>query len=117
MSNPVILFPYSPSQFEELISKVVRREITAAAQVEKGGLLDAGGAAKFLGISKEVVYRLTRQKKIPHRMIGTVARYSPDELRQWDGYDQAAEDNNEVQKQMEAISKKVLKKAVGQRHQ
>jgi excisionase family DNA binding protein len=46
-------------------------------------LMNAEGAATYLGISPRNLWELTQQESIPYLKIGRRVLYAPEELRAW----------------------------------
>lgn len=46
-------------------------------------LLNVKGAARFLGMSADWVYRAAEQGRIPYRKVGSRLRFVPEELQAW----------------------------------
>lgn len=47
------------------------------------GLVDTRAAMKIIGTSDRTIARLTRINALPHRKIGRLVRFCPEELRLW----------------------------------
>lgn len=45
--------------------------------------LSVEGLAKYLSISKETVYRMVYQKKVPHHRLGKLWRFHSEEIDAW----------------------------------
>lgn len=46
-------------------------------------LVDAGEAARLLGIGKRKLWAMTASAEVPHVRIGRLVRYSVEALREW----------------------------------
>lgn len=56
---------------------------TSDAQARTPLLVDAKAAATMLAISPRTLWHLTKRSALPHRRIGRLVRYAPDELQEW----------------------------------
>jgi excisionase family DNA binding protein len=59
----------------------VQKHTAEVANVVKLWTVEA--VAEFLGVSKTWVYRRVESGEIPHRKIGRVVRFVPDEVTSW----------------------------------
>jgi excisionase family DNA binding protein len=57
--------------------------VVLVASVEVRPLSDVYAAAKFLHRSRNSIYILAREGKIPHYRVGNSLRFDLDELRRW----------------------------------
>ena len=46
-------------------------------------LVNVRGAARQLGVSPSLVYKLTESNELPHFRVGRSIRFSPSDLRHW----------------------------------
>lgn len=46
-------------------------------------LWDAQDVARFLKVSRSWVYQATEAGKVPHRRVGALLRFDPEEIRAW----------------------------------
>ena len=60
-------------------------------------IMDAAQAADFLGISKDMVYKLTYQERIPFFRIGTLKRFRKSALLDW------AENGGTVERRLRSV--------------
>jgi excisionase family DNA binding protein len=55
----------------------------APTRIEPPRMWSARDVAAFLGVSKSWVYMQSEAKKIPHRKLGGLIRFDPDEIKRW----------------------------------
>lgn len=83
MSSQILTSGISADELLESIRLIVRNEVQAIPQPEKlKPFLTIREAAEFSGLSKQTLYRLTSERKIPHIKRGRLL-FNREELSAW----------------------------------
>jgi len=68
----------TPEQFEELISKVVNKELTKLLKKLQGiehQLMSASEVAKLYGVSRVTIYQMKKDGRLPYIYVGSRVRF------------------------------------------
>ena len=76
------------TNLQETIRTIVAEEIGRALERPVGDqpeVMNAEGAAAFLGVDRKTIYDYANRGEIPHQRLGKRLLFSRDALRQWLG--------------------------------
>jgi excisionase family DNA binding protein len=66
-----------------LVTRRVKTKTVTGSEVMERQTINVQEAAAFIGVSKDLVYQLVRQKDIPHLKVGKRILFRKESLERW----------------------------------